>query len=153
MAKTSRLNGWHRLYLLVSVIYLFGVATVSAFLYPQPPSYGENLQGERFGGSLALVKKYLKSDPDFVLQGRPLPSEFGGIPQGQEALEQEIARLHAKYAGRVDFSSVEAKFAHDSASKRVRFIGIVFLVWFVPVALIYLLGVAVSWVIKGFRQS
>jgi hypothetical protein len=151
MLEGTLIGGWHRLWLVLSAIYLVLVVAISAFQFPQ--SSAGFSQEERLKRSGALVAEYLKANPNFAKQPPVLPSEYGGVPVDRSQIPDELARLHAKYKGQVDFSPIEQAFASDLTNDRLQYVGIVFLVWFVPVALFYLLGLAVRWVIKGFTQA
>ncbi len=140
MPECKRISGWHRLWLVLLAIYLLLVVAISAFVYPQPQATFS--QEERLKRSVALVAEYLKANPGFAKQPPILPSEYGGIPVDRSKIPDELDRLHAKYKGRVDFSAVENASAPDLTDERQRFIGMVFLIWFVPITLIYVLGLS-----------
>jgi hypothetical protein len=151
MSEGKRIGGWHRLWLVLSAIYLVLVVAISAFQFPQ--SRAGFSQEERLKRSEALVAEYLRANPNFTKQPPALPSEFGAIPEDSSQISDELARLHAKYKGRVDFSPIELAFAPDLTNKRLQYVGMALLFWFVPVVLSYLLGLAVRWVVKGFAQT
>lgn len=150
MTSEKRIGGWHRLWIALSVIYLVSVVAISA-QFPQTKAVIS--QEERLERSSALVAEYLRTNPEFAKQPPVLPSEYGGVPADGSQIPAELSQLHSKYKGRVDFAPIEQPFAPDLTSERFQYVGVVFLIWFVPVALIYLLGLAVRWVIRGFSQK
>jgi hypothetical protein len=151
MTGGKKISGWHRLWIVLSAIYLVLVVFISALQFPQTETPFS--QEERLKRSSTLVAEYLRTNPEFAKHPPVLPSEYGGVPVDHSQIAVDLSRLHSKYKGRVDFSTVEQAFSPDLKSKRLQYVGVVFLIWFVPVVVIYLLGLAAGWVIRGFAQK
>jgi hypothetical protein len=150
MTDVRRVGGWHRLWIVLSAIYFVLVLVIAGVLFPE--SKPGISQEERLKRSSDLVAQFLKANPDFAKQPPILPSEYGGRPVDRSKFPDEVARLHAKYRGRVDFSSIEDAVAPSNTVERLRYIGVAFLTWLVPVVVLYVLGLAVRWVFKGFTE-
>lgn len=63
---TKRLNGWQRLWVLVSLVWLVATAAVTFFVLPKASDY----RADRVTGSLDAVGHYLeRTNPDFHYEG------------------------------------------------------------------------------------
>ena len=69
--------------------------------------------------------------------------------------DEILDKLHSKYKDRIDFSPIEREYRHKMDGLRTgqfKTVGISFLVWVIPSLLVYILGYAIRWVSRGFRQ-
>jgi hypothetical protein len=64
-----------------------------------------------------------------------------------------IQKSKEKYGNEIDFNNIEKNIEQNIKNFRNKTIVIAFLVWIVPVLILYLLGVSIGWVIKGFKKS
>jgi hypothetical protein len=142
-------HGWQLTWILFSVIYLIAVAIATVLLLPDEAE----LQRERLKTSMALVDAYLASDPSFRETKPVLPTEYGGVPVHPTQIPRAISEMHKKYKGRVDFTPAETEFTKNQRDLRGRFLSTSFLFWFAPVALSYVIGLSVGWVLRGFTRA
>ncbi len=145
MTVLSRLNGWQRLWLLVSVIYFLLVVSLTALLLPKKSDY---LRTRVYDTINLIIKNIPELRGSYAYQIRDAYPELSD--------DDVVKRIHSKFKGQVDFSSIEDEYNARLAklpSAQAEAFGIGFLFWIVPVALTYLLGWAIGWVIKGFRRN
>lgn len=143
----KRLNGWQRLWVVLVSVYLVPVVGVMINVMPHRSNY----ELARTSDSIEIVGRYLESNtPGYVFEGvySIRQKHYGALTD-----EKIIERLHEKYKDKVDFSRVELEYfrkldMHLLEQAKVAGYGVLF--WLVPSLALYLLGVAVGWVIKGF---
>jgi len=144
MSVLSRLNGWQRLWVLVSVIYfLFAVSFIVLFL-PKKSDYLSTRVHETIDLTIKNVPELRSS---YVYQVR---DAYGDLSD-----DEVVKRIHSKFKGQIDYSKIEEEYATRLAklsSEQIKAVGTGFLLWLVPVVFIYLLGWAIGWVIKGFKR-
>ena len=154
MKTVLRLNGWQRLWLILSVIYV-SVATVIAVL--AFPTSDRDLAQERLTGVVSLLAAYFDSTPQLREErNRRLDrAAFGGALNAADvdALEAEAARLTAEYRSRVNFFSVESRYRSGIQQHQLRFVVHALLALALPIIAAYVLGWSVGWVIRGFRKG
>jgi len=143
-----RLNGWQRLWVAVSAIWLLTVGAFSVSLMPKASDYASS----RLYETLDVVGRHLeREDQSFRYEGAwATRTKYEGLND-----DQLLVRLHEKFRGKVDFQSIEAEYRRKVDRlpvERARVVGIAFLVWFVPAAALYAFGLALAWIISGFRQ-
>lgn len=145
-----KLNGWQRLWVVLTIVYLLTVAWISSFTFPKASNY----LSTRVYDSLDAVGHYLeKEQPGFRYEGgwATRTKYYADLPE-----EQIVPKLHEKYQGRVDFSPIETRYRQaieGLAKEKLRFVGVAFLVWLTPVVAFYLLGWAAGWVLRGFKHN
>ena len=145
-----KLNGWQRLWVLLSIIYFVVVLLLTVALYPSRSGYEEL----RVLKSLDLVGKYLeRNNKGYKYEGAWVTKlkYFKNYTD-----EQIISRLHSKFKGKVDFTRIEKVYLHDKDNYwkyELMYLGVMLLVWVLPISLIYLLGLGIKWVIRGFKDA
>jgi ABC-type glycerol-3-phosphate transport system permease component len=131
-----RLSGWQRLWIVFAVLYLLPVVGFTAMVFPKQ----SDIARTRLYDTIRAVREYREAnEPDSNLSD-----------------EEVIKRLHDKWGRKVDFSQIEAEYKQKVEAlpmERAKAVGIAFLVWFIPVLLIYAIGMTVAWVIRGFRRE
>ena len=68
--------------------------------------------------------------------------------------EEIIDRLNTKFKGKVDLSRIELEYLRKLDGLRgeqAKVVGYALMWWLIPSSCLYLLGLAVAWVIRGFR--
>jgi hypothetical protein len=143
MSKISRLNGWQRLWILLSTIYFIGVVSIAVLLFPKKADY----LSTRVYDTINLTIKHV---PD--LQG----SYAYQVRDAYKDLSDEevINKIHAKFKDKVDYSEIESDYGRKIeglSSEKAKALGIWFLVWLIPSLATYALGRSVGWVISGFK--
>jgi hypothetical protein len=143
MSKISRLNGWQRLWILLSTIYFIGVVSIAVLLFPKKADY----LSTRVYDTINLTIKHV---PD--LQG----SYAYQVRDAYKDLSDEevINKIHAKFKDKVDYSEIESDYGRKIeglSSEKAKAAGIWFLVWLIPSLATYALGRSVGWVISGFK--
>ena len=143
------LNGWQRLWVLIASLWMIAVATVSYLIWPVAGSIQQSdvyarLKLEDAHRLYDQWAKYV-DPPGFI----PDPGEtvnIGGhtVKFAQGLSENDMNKTAGTYY---------AVLRHLLAVKRAEFIGGAFVTWVVPVLGLYVLGWAVGWVRRGFRQA
>lgn len=67
--------------------------------------------------------------------------------------DEIISKGYKKYGSVIDFSTIDKEFENKSKNFLYRFFLITFAVWIVPVVVIYILGLSIGWIIRGFREK
>ncbi len=145
----KRLNGWHRLWLALSVIWLLAVAAFTIAFIPKASDYGSS----RLYDSINAVNRHLeREDPTRGQEAAwTTRSKYSDLSD-----EEVLVRLHDKYKGKVDFQSIETEYRRKIArlpTERTEVVGIALLAWLVPVTVVYALGLTLAWIIRGFRHA
>lgn len=70
--------------------------------------------------------------------------------------EELIQIIHKNYKDKVDFDAIEKKYRNKMSRLpfvRAKFIGLGLLFWVAPIVLVYILGISVGWIVKGFKKK
>ncbi len=137
-----KLNGWQRLWVVLSAIYL---AIVIVFTWSSWPTRRQ-VENSWVYDLINVIK-----DPkDYAYEIR---DAYKDIPDGEL-----IQRINAKYSEKPDYKEIlnttNLKYQMEIESlwkDRFKTLGIALLAWLIPIGLIYLLGVATGWIYKGFK--
>ena len=145
MSILSRLSGWQRLWLILSVIYLIVVAAFTVISMPKASQYSSSRVHDTIR---TIIDNVPKLSGMYVYQIREVYSDFSD--------EELIQKIHEKYKDKVDFDATEKKYRNKMSrlpSVRAKFIGLGLLFWIVPVVLVYILGISGGWIVKGFKKE
>lgn len=156
-----RLNGWQRLWIVGGALYLLVVAGVVTAVLPtrnQVYNSWANATLQVAGEDLRSTQKYQWQDWELREHLFPkLTAEelVERITDGARKLDlndptnkdrarykEEILRLESTYQSRLDSLSTE----------QAKVVGWGALGWAGPLAILYGFGLAVAWVVRGFRQ-
>lgn len=147
---TRRLNGWQRLWVVLAVIYLLPVVGFTIALFPKQ----RDLVSSRVYDSIRAVGEYReKNDSGFRFEGA---FSFRAKYYSDISDDEIIKGLHEKWGSKVDFSKIEVEYKQKLdalPAERAKAVGIALLAWLVPVLAVYVLGLAVTWIIRGFRRE
>jgi hypothetical protein len=145
MSKISRLNGWQRLWILLSTTYLIGVVSIAVLLFPKKADY----LSTRVYDTINLTIKHVPE-----LQGSyayQIRDDYKDLSD-----QEVIKRIHAKFKDKIDYSEIERDYGtklERLPSEKAKAVGIWFLVWLIPSLATYVLGWSVAWVIRGFKKQ
>lgn len=138
-----KLGGWQRLFIFVATLYLIVVAIFAAFNYPKVETTHHRTEFyERMSKESVAILANAHNNRDIVRAKMPnnhVISFATSTPQEQmEKISREYYKIVTEHVDR----------------ERWLFFGIAFLVWWMlPLILLYVVGVAVGWVYRGFRVS
>ncbi|MGI0015462.1 MAG: hypothetical protein ACREBU_18755 [Nitrososphaera sp.] len=137
-----RLNGWQRLWVSASILYLIVVIAFAISEFPKPSNTYH--QSEFYD---QLSKESIKAITDTLdakditrirmPNGREIPFPAGT----SEAVMSKVANEYNKILER------------EAAEKRYSFIAYASLWWLIPCLLLYVLGWSVGWVFRGFKPE
>lgn len=131
------LNGWQRLWVLFSILYLVVVCIVG-FVFYKDSAHGYSDSEQKINRDAFYV-----AECPSILQKYP----SGRVPMSQvEDLANEQKR---KIARCFAIDRINKKIADD----RVKVIQIAAVSWLGPIIVIYLLGLGVMWVRRGFGKG
>jgi hypothetical protein len=147
---TQSLNGWERLLVVFSVLLFVVVMWFAVQLMPSD----EAIKNRRLSESIDLVGNYrLKNKEIAEYQG----SSFVRYQFYKDLTDDQILNeLHLRWGNKVDFSPIDKKYEAEVANlplQKAKTLGVGFILWLFTVAVIYVFGVGVAWVIRGFRQK
>lgn len=156
-----RLNGWQRLWIVVAVLYLpVAVTVVAARLPTRSQIYSSWADATLQVAGEELRRANQHQWQDWELRERLFPKLTAEelvqkITDGarktdlndptnkvRASYKEEILRLESTYRPRLDALSTE----------RAKLVGWGVLGWAGPLAILYGFGLAVGWVVRGFRQ-
>jgi hypothetical protein len=170
-----RLNGWQRSWVVFCGIYFVAIVVTAIFVLPT----GSEQAHKRVVDSIDLVSRYnallqrveaagfSKDEIEQYLSkggkldnGRPVEHEPPDIIRtkyyGDLKDEEILARLHATYLKKVNFSAVEADYQKGMAQvrgDRLRLMLYAFFFWCGTSLGLYGFGFSVAWIIRGFREK
>ncbi len=163
--KLPILNGWQRLWVLLTSIYLALVIFASICILPI--SLDKSTIDSKIS-SLA-IKKSLEyeynvainnnNDREILYSLRNLNKEVEHYKSDEFDSSLSDANIYKtikkRYSGKIDFSALDKKYNRDVIELRwlqVKFIFGAFLWWSLPCIALYLLGIGVGWVLRGFKH-
>ncbi|MDM4772088.1 hypothetical protein [Solimonas sp. SE-A11] len=143
------LNGWQRLWVVASVLYLAAVVPVALDAAPK----ASDVANSRLHASIDLAGKYMEaSTPGYSYEGSySVRAKY----YSELSDEQVLNRLHAKFADKVDLSAVDRQYEkqmQELRGRQVTHAAWSFVAWLGPVLFFYALGAAIAWIIRGFRR-
>jgi hypothetical protein len=156
-----RLNGWQRLWILVAVLYLPAAAAVVATQFPttsQVYSAWADAALQVAGEDLRRTQQHQWQDWEIrehlfpkltdkelvqkLTEGARKTDLNDPMKKDLTRYKEKILQLESTYLPRLDALSTE----------RVKVVGWGVLGWAGPLAILYGLGLAVAWVVRGFHQ-
>jgi hypothetical protein len=158
MTDQRKLGGWLRLWILLSVLYLILVGIVvvmslpkaedishsQAFYNKLPPDMKKKLLGNENSEQYRDDKSELLKEAS----RRKLITEVE-MPNGHiMVFRSDLPREEMEAISREYWKTVES----EATNKRIKYIGMAFVWWLIPVAGLYGLGWSVGWVYKGFKK-
>jgi hypothetical protein len=155
-----KLNGWQRLWVVVSTMYM---VVLALFVVPDFPTPSKILHRAQFYDELPqeslarLIRADASSTPS-TGTGRNLSYELFC----DDSRDVVLAANNHKLCFRSDVTETErtmitqqynALLKRATRSERLGRLGYMFLVWVVPCVVLYGVGTATGWVLRGFRHS
>jgi len=158
-----KLNGWQRLWVLTGVIYAIPVFLLSASDFPTEKSLYNN-----WADTLSTYQPY--SDLFLPNYAGYNPNQDPLINQKKILLWEEQLRqksLHPElnsstksgcegsggYQCAIDLRNLYTDKLNHLFNDQIKYISGVFLIWFVPMIIIYIFGSAIGWVYRGFKGN
>jgi|SRR3989344_937512 len=149
----ERLTGWQRLWIVSGAIYLAVVIGVTVMSIPSALTVSEYLGEPVEGGDIVPTdtRRYVHLDRKWVQVERIAKNdktgEFIYFKDGtwsKPTLTLEYAKIPR------ELSSEETWMLRKN---QVKFIAAAFIYWLVPWLVVYLCGMAIAWIVNGFRNS
>lgn len=158
----KRLNGWQRLWIVLSALYAILVVLFTANSIAESEHYSDSTRASYALKAFAdhPQNKQIETLPlekrrELAIDSSRARLRLAGEHQEDRQTDEEFVRsLSEKWRGSIDFSGIEAenqKMMEQFSLVRVKAIGYGFLAWATPVALLYILGLSVGWIARGFR--
>lgn len=143
-------NGWQRLWVLLIALYLVPVVVFTTDAMPKASNYAQT----RLHESIDVTGHYLET----IKLGYTFEGSYTVRQKYYSDLtdDEVIERLHTKYKDIIDFTRIESKYYRmidELSIKQVKVVGYALLWWLIPSVVLYLFGIAVIWVIRGFRSE
>ena len=126
---------------------------VAFFALEALPKVGQYLS-ERVHASIDVVGKYMESStPGYSYGGSYTVRQkyYSDLTD-----EQIIERVHTKFEDKVDLAKIDSEYAKKLSrlgTERAKIAGYAFIAWVGPLLVVYAMGAAIGWVIRGFRRS
>lgn len=150
--ELNRLNGWQRLWLLLAVLWLPSVVFIAATFFPTEAQW-------RVEASIEEIKlnqeKQLKRDEIFAHCDNLGAKRLLDLDICLQAHRQQLDNLrpgHGLFAESLK-GYVERRISEHLLSEQVEAAGKGVALWVVPIGLLYVLGMGVAWIRKGFKSS
>jgi hypothetical protein len=158
----KRFNGWQRLWIILSALYVVPVMLFTANSIAESEHY---LNSTRVSYALKTFADHpqnkkieilpIEKKRELALDSARARLRLAGKPQDDRQTDEEFVRnLSEKWRDSIDFSGIDAvnqEMIEQFSLVKVKVIGYSFLAWLVPVALVYALGLSVGWIVRGFR--
>jgi hypothetical protein len=139
-----KLNGWQRLWVVLSIIYFVIVAGFSFALWPAE----SNIENS---WAYSLIDK-TKDPNDYAYQIRDAYKDISD--------KELIRRINAKYSSNQNYkeilNTINLKYQSELQSlwkEQFKAIAIALMAWLLPIAIVYLLGLSFGWIYKGFKNK
>ena len=145
-----RLNGWHRLWIVLSVLWLMvltGLAIMDFPTKPTKPTKPPTKEYEEF------ISKYRRDSPNKIIS--PSPTTKPWLKYRRDSPNKIISpEDFDKYSdsGIFRYERYRKELA-EFPKKRTKFIRLHVILWLAPVLGSYALGWAIGWVIRGFKSK
>jgi len=141
--QIKSLNGWQRLWVLTSLIYLIFVIFVAVVDFPSP--------GKTYISDDEVIKKLSTKTLEILTKGDNSSPKWNVDLNNGYKINVPVNTIEAdlEYIAK-DYNDSIHKI---SESKRVSFIGTMMLVWLIPCLAVYIFGLSLRWVYKGFRKT
>ena len=156
-----QLNGWQRLWVVVASVYFLVVCGFGAATFPD----GAYLEAERAKFAIELA---LRAQVDAAHVGGDERAELNALrdlEKGAARVRHEaygdltdtelVQRIRAKSDGKVDITALNEKEKRDAErirNDRLKSIYRAVGWWAIPVLALYVLGSAIGWIVRGFRN-
>ena len=138
------LNGWQRLWVVLSAIYL-GIVILFTWT-----SWPNKMQIE--SSWVYFMIDATKEPDDYAYQ---ICEAYKDIPD-----RELIQRINAKYGEKPEYKEklkqINLRYQKEIQSlgkNRYKTMGIAFIAWVIPIGIIYLMGLVIGWIYKGFKEK
>lgn len=170
MNATNRLNGWQRLLILLAIIWAILVVAFTVTRWPKTWQTEAEIRSHWVShwanDRIAVFEKYEgNGEPFDVYRGKVFagksdeeivnPRGFDiftavGVDDQSPSFRKDRARTDEVIELDHKYSAIVNSLPRRSRAETV---GIAFLAWGLPLAMLYLIGVGVHWVYEGFRRK
>lgn len=146
----SKLNGWQRLWIVITILYLIPVVIGTMSYLPKR----EEILSSRTYAAIDAVAEYRKvNESDFRWDGAysVRTTFYANLDD-----DQVFARLSEKWGSKVNLAVIEAEHQKRLDAlpvAKAKIVGLGLLCWLIPAILVYVLGLSVAWIIQGFRHG
>lgn len=170
-----RLHGWQRLWIVLSILYLLVVISFDFFIWPESKSIEKHRLNEvdkLISKSKGGEKRYELTDlvESLNRDGVDIVEEFnrqGVFENGAWSREEANLMAHenwakladlliARHKGDIDFTEIESQYKRDLrkvSDERKRIVLFSLLFWVASVVGVYLFGLSIRWIIRGFKEK
>lgn len=146
----KNLNGWQRLWIVTSVMYLFVVIFLAVVSFPSPENYTDSDK----------ILKTLSTKSLEILAGKSR-----GVLD--KLADEQSKQILVKYqndqvleffpsTNKIDIEYVSKDYCDSvnklTNTKRIMFSSQMFFAWIIPCIILYLLGLSINWVYSGFKK-
>ncbi|HTF13285.1 MAG TPA: hypothetical protein VK643_01295 [Burkholderiales bacterium] len=141
--RLKQLNGWQRTWVLLSAVWLLGVGYWAIGKDPGDADFFYEI-----GRAYCLAHTCSGKDMTRAISEvyPELVSNFGTGPRTCQGLHEAIVKM-----GRA--KEVEQRYENYLQERRTHFFARVIAYLAIPIAVSYLLGLSIAWVIRGFRRK
>ena len=155
-------NGWQRLWIVISVLYLCAVIVIDIMIWPKTA----HIEKQFLNATYQLIyeaegkkEKYKFTDIVEEANRRGLFSNPKDEKEQMMAGENWVAlaeRAISKYNDKINFANIRNTYDFglrkvNSERKEIVLFSVIFC--FLPVVALYLLGLSIRWIIRGFKQK
>ena len=158
----KRFNGWQRLWIVLSVLYAIPVVLFTANSIAESERYSDSARAKYALKAFAdhpqnkkIETLPLEKQQELAIDSARARLRLAGEHQVDRQTDEEFVRsLLEKWRDTIDFSEIDAenrKMIEQFSLVRVKVIGYGFLAWVAPVAFLYVLGLSIGWIARGFH--
>ena len=141
----NKLNGWQRLWLVLSVLYLIAVGIFTVSVIPTASDYQTDRIYDTFNLIRDINPKAFDTDWTYIIRERA--KEMGD--------DAWVNQVHNQYGNKI-FHLIEQEYQNKLSAlhtEQLKIVGGGLVFGTLPIIIIYVLGLSFGWVFKGFRNK
>lgn len=145
-----RSNGWYRLWILLSLIYLCLIVFYCSIIFPKPEKIGHKYEFYKELSKTSFAMLYNNGNPLLVDMALGNESLSVAMPNGHTMVfSNKFKQADLEGAAKEYWSVIEKK----ANEERIHLILYAFILWLGPCIALYVLGRGIRWVYQGFKSK
>ena len=148
----KRLNGWQRLFVVAASLWLVAVAVWTVHILPKADDWRRTWRA--FAEAEVPAMRHMSGGPwcDYRAASAPGENPYQVMMECDAATAKDVPEADRKHYMEV-ISKGEAAIQDELPAAQWGLAGGMFLWWLIPSLLLYVAGLVVAWVVRGFRKS
>lgn len=153
----QRLNGWQRLWVLISVLYGIVVIILTISYLPSETKIRSQWAGEILDIIADDANEEFKTNYSNKFYGYSLRNEIYKDLSDDDIISRTTSKpdLFTNESNKKKFDALRPKYGKALAELPldiIKAIGVGLFWWIIPIGFLYVIGASIAWVIKGFTR-